>query len=144
MSYHQLSTRQVISYPALPISIDSPPNTTLDVVLADIDAKLGAVAAGYDSILTSSANLDTVVLNTTGATVNGLNSLVVASVAGIFQGLSITGPGIPSDTQVKTIVGSTITMTRNAIFSAVNVPIRIGIILQAQVLVNSSGNVLTK
>lgn len=74
--------------------------------------------------------------STTGDTTNNSNLLTnIASTSGIIPGMKITGTGIPSNTFVEEINGTTITMTKDATANGtvvaltfdVNLPVGLGV-----------------
>jgi hypothetical protein len=64
---------------------------------------------------------------TTGDTTNGSDQLTnLGSTAGIVKGMSISGAGIPAETVVASISGSTVTMSKNATATAAGVAVSFG------------------
>jgi hypothetical protein len=57
-------------------------------------------------------------VNTTMGTTSGSNSITVASGTGVVAGQIITGAGIPANTCVTNVAGTTVTMSQNATATA--------------------------
>lgn len=57
-------------------------------------------------------------ISTTGTWTSGQNTMVVASAAGIIAGQSVTATGVPYGVTVKSVVGTTVTLSANTNVSA--------------------------
>jgi microcystin-dependent protein len=66
-----------------------------------------------------------IVINTTANITNGSNSIVVASSAGFVIGLVIIGSGIPVNTTISNIAGTTITLSQNATANLTGSPVTV-------------------
>lgn len=85
---------------------------------------INTITAGVGTITHGVLPNNDPVLSTTGtitATSNQLTAL--ASTTGLVNGLFIFGSGIPAGTTITNIVGSTVTMSNNAAFSAASEPV---------------------
>jgi hypothetical protein len=95
------------------------PSTSGNVLTSDGTQWVSSPPAGGNSSSTALANLSLAVsnptLSTTGNTSNGSNQLTsLASTTNLHVGQLITGTGIPANTVVSAIAGTTVTMSANA------------------------------
>lgn len=77
--------------------------------------------SGNNVTLSSPATLSNTVLSTTGTTATSTTITALATTVGIVVGMFITGTGIPANTTVSTISGSTITISNAATSSVTGV-----------------------